>query len=115
QNLTETLLLFCCGGAVGMLVAFWCKTLLAKIAAAYVETGDVQVDTRVLCFSAIATLVTGLLFGLLPALRAVNGPNGVGLQEVSGSAAPVRRNLARRLLVSSEFSLALVLLVVFGL
>ena len=56
-------------------------------------------------------MLTGLLFGLLPALRSTNGS-----QEASGlSSAPVRHNLTRRLLVSSEFTLALVLLIGFGL
>ena len=116
QNLTETLLLFCCGGTLGVLIACWSQALLAKIAAAYIETGEVQLDGRVLAFSAAVTLLTGLVFGLIPAARAARSLNRGGLQEVSGfTAASVRRNLARRLLVSSEFTLALVLLVGFGL
>jgi len=116
QSLTETMLLFCFGGAAGVLMAWWSKTLLARIAAAYMETAEIQLDGRVLAFSAAATLLTGLLFGLLPALRASKGLMRGGLQEVSGAtAAPVRRNLTRRLLVSSEFALALVILIGFGL
>ena len=116
QNLTETLLLFCCGGALGVLIAWWSKALLAKIAAAYIETAEVQLDARVFAFSAAATLVTGLLFGLAPALRSARELNRGGLQEVGGFAAvPVRRNVVRRLLVTAEFTLALVLLVGFGL
>ena len=61
--------------------------------------------------SAAATVLTGLLFGLLPALKSIKGS-----REVSGfSSVPVQRNLTRRLLVSSEFTLALVLLIGFGL
>jgi len=116
QNLTETLLLFGCGGTTGVLIAWWSKALLVKTAAAYIETAEVRLDARVFAFSAVATLVTGLLFGLAPALRSLKGLNRGGLQEVGGFAAvPVRRNVVRRLLVSAEFTLALVLLVGFGL
>jgi putative ABC transport system permease protein len=60
--------------------------------------------------------VTGLLFGLLPALKSAKGLLTGGLNEVSGfTSVPVERNLTRRLLVSSEFTLALVLLIGFGL
>ena len=111
QNLTESMVLFGCGGALGILIALWSKTLLARIAAAYIETAEISLDGRVLAFSVAATLLTGLIFGLLPALRSTNAS-----QEVSGfSSMPVRRDLTRRLLVSSEFSLALVLLIGFGL
>src|SRR5439155_62455 len=116
QNLTESMLLFVCGGALGVLIAWWSKTLLTKIAAVYVEATEIQLDGRVLAFSAAVTLLTGVLFGLLPALRSARGLIKGGLQEVSRStSAPVRRNLTRRLLVSSEFTLALVLLIGFGL
>ncbi|PYT21352.1 MAG: hypothetical protein DMG57_38945 [Acidobacteria bacterium] len=116
QNLTESMLLFGCGGALGVLIAWWSTTLLAKVAAAYVETTEIELDGRVLAFSVAATLVTGLLFGLLPALRSAKGLLKGGLKEVSGfTSAPVERNLTRRLLVSSEFTLALVLLIGFGL
>jgi len=101
---------------LGLLIAWWSKTLLAKVAAAYIQTADLQLDSRVLAFSAAATLLTGVLFGLVPAIRSANGPDKGGLQEIGGFAAvPVRRNLGRRLLVGSEFTLALVLLIIFGL
>jgi predicted permease len=116
QNLTETLLLFCCGGELGVLIAWWSKALLAKIAAAYIETADIQLDGRVFAFSVAATVLTGLLFGLIPAVRSAKALGRGGLQEVGGFAAvPIRRNLSRRLLVSAEFTLALVLLIGFGL
>ena len=116
QNLTETLLLFSCGGTLGVLLAWWSKELLTKVAAAYIETAEVQLDARVFVFSAAATLLTGLLFGLAPAVRSVRGLTRGGLQEVGGFAAvPVRRNVIRRLLIGAEFTLALVLLVGFGL
>jgi predicted permease len=116
QNLTETLLLFCCGGTLGVLIAWWSKGLLAKIAGAYLETADIQLDGCVFAFSVAATLATGLLFGLIPAVRSAKALGRGGLQEVGGfSAVPIRRNLSRRLLVSAEFTLALVLLIGFGL
>ena len=111
QNLTESMVLFACGGALGILIAWWSKTLPAKIAAAYIETTEINLDGRVFAFSVTATLLTGLVCGLLPAIRSTKGSHGVsGLAAVS-----VHRNLTRRLLVSSEFTLALVLLIGFGL
>jgi predicted permease len=116
QNLTESMLLFGFGGAWGVIFAWWSKTLLTKIAAAYIETAEIELDGRVLAFSAAVTLLTGIVFGLLPALRSIQALGQGGLQEVSGfTAVAIRRNLPRRLLVGSQFMLALVLLIGFGL
>jgi len=104
QNLTESMLLFMCGGALGVLVAWWSETLLATVAAGYLGTTKIQLDGRVLAFSAAITLLTGMLFGLLPALRSSGSPS-----------ARIGHNLTRSLLVTSEFALALVLLIGFGL
>src|SRR4029077_569993 len=72
QNLTESMVLFGCGGALGILIVLWSKTLLGRVAAAYIETAEISLDGRVLAFSVAATLLTGLIFGLLPALRSTN-------------------------------------------
>jgi putative ABC transport system permease protein len=111
QNLTESMVLFACGGALGILIAWWSKALLARIAAAYIETTQINLDGRVLAFSVTATLLTGLVFGLLPAMRSIKGSHGVG----GLAAVSVQRNLTRRFLVSAEFTLSLVLLIGFGL
>ena len=74
QLLTETVLLACFGGAFGALFAFWGTDLLwayfpgtSRIAADLV---DFRFDHRVLAFTAMLSLLTGILFGVAPALRA---------------------------------------------
>jgi len=116
QNLTESMLLFACGGGMGVLIAWWSKTLLANMAAGYIETPELQLDSRVFAFSALATLLTGLGFGLIPAVKSATGLTS-GAQQDGGrlSSVSVRRSLTRRMLVTSEFTLALVLLIGFGL
>ncbi len=101
QLFTESLALFLCGGSVGIVLACWFSAALARFASAYAQ--NAALDTRAFAFSALVTLLAAILFGMVPAVRAA-------------SPAAVRvRNTARGLLVASEFTLALVLLVGFGL
>ncbi|HEX4168604.1 MAG TPA: ABC transporter permease, partial [Bryobacteraceae bacterium] len=107
QILTETLLLFFCGGAVGLLFASWFAAALARFADAYVavrSAGAILLDPRALTFTAVATLLAALLFGLIPSIQSTGTPSIVP-----------RRKAFRALLVGSEFTLSLVLLVGFGL
>jgi predicted permease len=101
QLFTESLALFVCGGIVGIILAYWFSVGLARFAAAYTESA--ALDTRALAFSALITLLSAVLFGIIPAVRAVS-PSAVRV-----------RDAARRWLVICEFTLALVLLVSFGL
>lgn len=79
QLLTEGFLLLVLGGTAGVLLAMWATPYLVRLSPV-VATGlsdillDVRLDLRVLAFAAGVTLLTGLLFGLAPALRAAN-PN----------------------------------------
>jgi putative ABC transport system permease protein len=70
QVLTESLLLALCGGFFGMLLAFWGIKLIVAIGTAVIpQLVAVSIDTRVFAFTAGVSLVTGLLFGLVPAAR----------------------------------------------
>jgi putative ABC transport system permease protein len=117
QLLTESLLLSLCGGALGVLTAVWMLDLLVSISAGNIPPwAQVGIDTRVLGFTLLATILTGLLFGLAPALQA-SKPNLIetlkeGGHSVVGGA---RGNRIRSLWVVSEVALAVVVLIGAGL
>jgi predicted permease len=117
QLLTESLLLSLLGGGAGLLLAVWGVDLLTRWTPANVpRIADVGVDARVLLFTFLVALSTGLLFGLLPALQAsrtdLNETLKEGGRTGSGGA---RRQRLRSVLIISEVALALVLLVGAGL
>jgi putative ABC transport system permease protein len=113
--LTESLLLAMTGGALGVLIASWgVRAFVAARPASIPRIDLIAVDRRVMIFSAIATIVTGILFGLLPALRASSANLLTSLKEASRGAIGVGWRV-RSSLVVVEVALALVLLVGAGL
>jgi predicted permease len=121
QLLTESLLLACAGGALGLLVAFLCLQGIRALGEASVPRLDeIGFDWRVLLFTVAVSLVAGVIFGLAPTLRL----SSVDLQRhltdgtrgSSGTSAlwGRGRNL-RRLLVVAELALSVMLLVGAGL
>jgi putative ABC transport system permease protein len=117
QLLTESLLLALVGGAAGVGLAYVALPALVAAAPAGVPRLDVvAIDGRVLLFTLAATLATGVLFGLAPALQAAAPDSAQALREgTRGSAAGGERHRLRSFLVASEIALALVLLVGAGL
>lgn len=117
QLMTESFLLAVCGGALGALIAVWGIDLLVKLTAdSLPATVNVKIDSTVLAFTLLISLVTGLLFGILPALRTVKPNLSDSLKEggrTSGEGA--QRNRTRSLLVVFESAVAVVLLVGAGL
>jgi putative ABC transport system permease protein len=117
QLLTESVTLAMIGGAVGLaLGVIGIRALLSvnpgNIPRIGVNGSGVSVDWRVLAFTATVSLTTGLIFGLLPALRASRADLSTTLKESGGqTGGTIRHNKARALLVVSEMGLALVLLV----
>src|SRR5215468_6563351 len=118
QALTESLLLAFIGGVVGLLLAVWALDLIVKFGPANVpRLGEVSLDPRVLVFTLLITLLTGVFFGLAPALQSAR----VGLSEAlneSGRASGAGGREGARLrnsLVILETALAVVLLVGAGL
>jgi predicted permease len=106
QILTENMLLFLLGGIVGIGIAAWMNTLLARYATGYTGAKEVPLDGRVLLFTAAATFLTGIVFGMIPALRPAPS---------LAKDADLHRTRARGFLVASEFALALTLLIGLGL
>ena len=116
QLLTENALLALAGGALGLALAWWgVDALVAARPQDLPRLSDIRVDTMVLAFTLSVSFLTGLLFGLAPALRA----SRVGLSEVlkegGRGAAGGQRHFLRNLLVVSEVAMSLVLLVGAGL
>ncbi len=110
QFLAESLTLSLAGGAAGVLVAVWAvRGFLALAPAGIPRLDEVGVDARILAFALLATLATGLVFGLIPVLRMERvHPAEVlraGRSESTGRAA----SRARRSLVAVELALALIL------
>ena len=115
QLVSESLLLAVLGGVGGVLLAEWALTALAAFAADLIpRVSEIRIDPIALGFALIATLVTGLLIGLLPAMQA-SGVNVLeALKDVGRGATGSGRRLRAGLLVV-EVSLSLVLLIAAGL
>src|SRR5207244_864166 len=105
------------GGGLGLLVAGWGLGALKSLSPESVpRLAEIRIDARVLAFSFIVSLVTGILFGLTPARTASQVDLNETLKESSRSAmgGPRSRRL-RNTLVVAEIALSLVLLVGAGL
>jgi len=115
QLLTESVLLSAVGGAVGLLLAVWGLALLR-----WLNPGDIPrltaigIDNRVLAFTTAVAVLTGILFGLVPALRSSRVNLSETLKEGGRSLVGGGRRL-RNLLVVTEVALSLVLLIGAGL
>ena len=113
QLLTESLLLSILGGAAGVLLAFWAiELLISSNPANLPRVAEIGLDKNVLLFTIGLTTLTGLFFGLAPALQAsrtdLNESLKDGMRESSGG---IKRNRTRSALVISEIALSLILLV----
>lgn len=117
QFLTESLLLSLAGGTLGVLAAVWGTTLIEASAAKFLPMlGHIEIDTKVLVFTAAISVVTGIVFGIIPAWR-VSRPNLNETLSDGGrqAGAACTRSPLRSALVVAEVALALVLLICAGL
>jgi putative ABC transport system permease protein len=117
QLLTESVLLGVAGGAAGLLLARWTLDPLLKLSAGSVpDMGAIVVDHWVLVFTTGISVITGVLFGLVPAWRT----SRLDLREVlnvaaRGSSSGLGQNRLRAALVVTEIALAMMLMVGAGL
>ncbi len=117
QLLTESVLLSLAGGALGLLLAVWWSDLLVSLGKDDIPRAmQVGLDWRVAAFTFMVSLLTGVVFGLVPALHSSSTQLTETLKEGGrGSAEGARRNRARGVLVVTELAIAVVLLVGAGL
>ena len=118
QLLTESTVLSLFGGLAGLVVAYWGRNVLWSFRPPFLLDGsiDLSFDARVVGFTLVVSLLTGLVFGIIPAIKA----SGTDVNEVlktggRGGALGWTHNRLRGLLVISEIALALVALVGSGL
>jgi predicted permease len=116
QLLTESLLLSLLGGAAGLLLAIWILDLVVafKPPIDVPINIDLKMDWRVLGFSALVSLVTSILFGLIPALQATKHDVVSAIKDEAGIGG-YRRSRLRNGLVIVQIALSLVLLIAAGL
>ncbi|HEV2206397.1 MAG TPA: ABC transporter permease [Candidatus Acidoferrales bacterium] len=121
QLLAESVTLAVAGGVAGLLLAAWGVGAMARLIPASAGGGILavaapRVDGNVLLFALAVSVVTGILFGLAPAVAATRSDLAEGLKEGAQAASPgVRRGRLRGALAVAEVSLALVLLIGAGL
>lgn len=118
QLLTESIMLATFGGALGILVALWLKdSLLATSDWTGGESSPInpQLDLRVLGFTLALTLLTGIAFGLVPALRATRLDLTPALKDSGKSSSAASRSLLSKSLVVAQVSLSMLLLIGAGL
>ncbi len=117
QLLTESVLLGLIGGAGGLLIGIWSRDLLVALRPVqfFQDAPDLPVDGRVLLFTLLVALATGLLFGLAPALQASRPNLAIELKDKSSQSQSRRRVTLRSALVVSQVALSLLSLVGAGL
>ncbi|HEY2973895.1 MAG TPA: ABC transporter permease [Pyrinomonadaceae bacterium] len=116
QLLTETTLISLIGGVGGLLLAHWGLYALLKLPQNFINTQEATLDTRVLLFGMAVSVITGWLFGLVPALQLAKSDLQSSLKEgVRGSGESARWNRVRGAFVVAQVALSLILLVSAGL
>ena len=118
QLLIETLSLSALGGILGLALAFWAdKALMAVYQPS--ESGNLNISTapdlRILVFTLAATVVTGVIFGLAPALQSTRPDVGRTLKDQAGAVVGGGHSRLRNALVVTQVALSLLLLIGAGL
>ena len=116
QMLTESMLFALLGAVLGVVVAWLGVRALIALAPDNVpRLGEVSVDYRVVLFTAAITIATGLLFGIVPALRGMRGESADTLRDGGKTSGHAASAVARRAMVVAEVALAVVMLTGAGL
>jgi len=116
QMLTESLLIACVGGGLGLIVAVAAVPMAAKLVPTSLPIAELPaVDLRMLAMAAIVTLGTGIGFGVLPAFRAVRNTGVASLRDGARAGSSRRAERLRSGLVVAQVGASVVLLVCAGL
>src|SRR5258708_3463416 len=112
QLLTENVLLAVVGGAIGVVLCYFSFDLiLTLVRGDLLHIGAIRMDMRVLAFAFLASVITGAVFGLVPALDASRVDLNRALKEANAQSGGARRGRLRSGLAVCEIGLALVLLI----
>jgi predicted permease len=116
QLLTEALVLATFGGVVGVCLAVAATPLVARLVPNALPIAETpQADVRMLLFAALATVVTGIGFGVIPALRAQRDVDATGLREGSRGGVGGSKEGLRSALVVTQVTVSVLLLISSGL
>ncbi len=116
QLLTESIVLSFAGGLGGLVVSIWGIKLFDLLSPSYMpRTANVPMDARILLFTFGICILTGIVFGLVPAFRASRNDVNETLRGEGHSIGSVSRHRTRNLLVIAEVAVALMLLICGGL
>jgi len=116
QLLVESVLLALVGGVAGLLLGWWGVDLMQGLLPVnFSRVQGIGIDLRVLGFTLLVSLGTGILFGLAPALQSTNPDINESLKESSRGSTGALGNRVRSLLIVSEVALSLLLLIGAGL
>jgi predicted permease len=121
QLLTESLLIAIAGGGLGLLVSAWTEPALVKMLLARIPSGgpwfsvSTTPDLRVIAYAAALTILTGMAFGLAPALQATRGDVNYALKDEGTQTTQQNRGRLRNALVGVQVAVCMVLLISAGL
>ncbi len=117
QLFTESTILALAGGAVGLLIAFWGLAVITKLLPNdFPRLNEIHMDVRVLGFTFAASVLTGILFGLAPALQISRPDVQEAIRETGrGTSGSRRQSRFRQALIVVEVALSVVLLAGAGL
>ena len=117
QLLTESVLLASLGGVLGVIVAFWARSALWAFRPPFLQENalDLQFDSSVVVFTGLVSVLTGILFGLAPALQSSRADLVTELKERTTVPSGTHWYSARNLLVVGQVGLSFIALVSAGL
>ena len=116
QLLIESVIIALFGGVIGLALARWCMAVVSALIPQGVLHDPIVLDLRVLGFTFLLSLLTGIVFGLIPAIQASKVEfNELLKDNPRGSTAGVHHTYLRRLTIISEVALSLLLLIGAGL
>jgi predicted permease len=115
QLLTESVMIASLGGALGCGIAWWSLRFIVALNGDFPRFGEITLDWRVLGFTLLISFLTGIIFGIAPALASLKLDLNASLKERAPSSSGARRGGISQPLVALQFALAMLLLIGAGL
>jgi putative ABC transport system permease protein len=115
QLLTESVMIASLGGALGCGIAWWSLRFIVALNGDFPRFGEITLDWRVLEFTLFISFLTGVIFGIAPALASLKLDLNASLKERAPVSSSARRGGISRPLVALQFALAMLLLIGAGL